>query len=235
MERLLAGSAQLYVSMDAPGTELRSVEQVEQRGGHFGFSQSRRDYHALIGDTVKGVRQIGMEDDRFRDQNAYQHRQQNRIGVGAHGKIGLERQGSQNERGNSDQNDHTGAPSKRGRVMRASAPEEFFARQQMRRDDGSRLRVHRSLDDVGGAQRGDLIVRVAEVLAENLVGVRAQQRGGAIERAGSHGKLGQQAGLHHAAPLRMRQLGDQAVLNDLRIVEQFTNLIHTRSRDRGGL
>src|SRR3984885_4760750 len=115
MERLLAGSAQLYVSMDAPGTELRSVEQVEQRGGHFGFSQSRRDYHALIGDTVEGVRQIGMEDDRFRDQNAYQHRQQNRIGVGAHGKIGLERQGAQKKSGQiHPQKNNPAPPASRG-------------------------------------------------------------------------------------------------------------------------
>src|SRR5208283_2381549 len=146
MERLLAGSAQFDVSMDAPDTELRSVQQVEQHGGHFGFSQARRDYHALIGDAVKGVRQIGVEDDRFRDQNADQQSEQNRIGVGAHGKIGLERQRSQNERGNSDQNDHGGTPSKSGRVMRAAAPEKFLARKQMRSDDSGRLRIHRSLD-----------------------------------------------------------------------------------------
>src|ERR1700693_4371001 len=104
--------------------------------------------------------------------------------------------------------------------MRAPAPEEFLAREQMRRDDGGCLRIHRSLDDAGGAQPGDSIGRVAEVLAQDLVGMLAKQRSGAVDLAGSRGKFRQDSGLLYAAPLRMKQIGGQLVRDDLPTLEQ---------------
>src|SRR5208337_2498717 len=93
----------------------------------------------------------------------------------------------------------------------------------------------RLLDDAGRADRGDSIGRVTEVLAEDFVGMLAQHRSGAVDLAGSRGKLRQQSCLIHAAPLRMRQLGSEGVRDNLGIVEQLTRMIYPRSRDGGFL